>query len=380
MVSARPSWPALPVVVPPAFAARNPLIARKPASAPGWAYQGEIPFDPETLDSDLLTLFNDGHYFVEVRERGEFRSGMLKTVGDPASLETMMPPAASPVIVQEHATPPPDPLKDAKAQTHIMESVISAATRLIEAQAIAQPVQPVKPPSLKERLEELKLMQQMFAPQQPQQQQHDPLEKLASALEGETLKRILSTIKSENPIAPAEPPTSFWDFAAQAAEYLAPGLNPLLAGLGQWLLNSIPSVQAPQQQKQQQRPTPPRPLPSPQPQPPAATSDAADEQLPETGEEPATEEEGVSIQFLIQDLIANTPTDQTAAKVKELMRTRPFVRPFLKQYLAKDNAAIWEELIGLCETEQEAATLREGLASCTWKEDWLNSLKQHLQQ
>ncbi|HEX9005412.1 MAG TPA: hypothetical protein VGB07_36230 [Blastocatellia bacterium] len=352
--------------VPEGFARRNPLIQRKPSNPIGWSYQGEFSYDPETLDDDLLSMFSDGHYFVEIREHGRFVQGLLKTVGDPSSSETVMPPTVQ-AAVHEHA--PPDPLKEAKANAFAMNAVVDAATRLAEVAAHQQPAQHPKPQTLKERLEELKLMQQMFAPPQPQaQQQHDPLEKLASALEGETLKRILSSIKSENPVAPVEPSTTIWDWAMEIVPHVAPGLNALMAGAGVWLrslgqqpvaINQQPAQTAPQKPSQLPQPAPP------QPEPPI--------------EEPATEGEGVDIQFLMQDLINNVPPAETAEKVKALARSKPFLRPFLKQYLAKENRILWEELAQLCETEAEANELREGLDACTWKDDWLNALKKHLQ-
>ncbi len=354
--------------VPDTFAKRNPLIQRKPANAIGWSYQGEFAYDPDTLDDDLLSVFTDGHYFVEVREHGKFVQGMLRTVGDPSSAETVVTPAAQPTVIHESA-PAPDPLKDAKANVYVMNSVVEAATKLLEAQAHQQPPAPSKPPSLKERLEELRLMQQMFAPPQPALSQTDPLEKLASALESESMKRILSTIKSDNPVAPVEPQSSFWDFAAGAMETLAPGLNPLLAGLGRYLAGLAQASPA---------------------QSPAPTNPARPTQIPAPVEAPVVESEasstteteednGVNIQFLIQDLINQVPAEQTAQKVRQMSAGKPFIKPFLKQYLAKENAALWEELISLCESDGEAATLREGLAECTWKDDWLDALKKHLQ-
>ncbi len=348
--------------VPESFAIRNPLIQRKPASVPGWSMRGEIQYDPETLETDLLALFADGYYFVEVRESGQFRSGQLITVGDP-SAKAVIPAMVQPTIVHEPA-PPVDPVKEATAQAKILDTVLTATTRLLEAQTAQQPAQP-KQPSLKERLEELKLMQQMFAPPAPSQQQRDPLEKLAEALESETLKKILGSIKSDNPVeAPAEQGTGFWDFAMNAIETLAPGLNPLLAGLGRMLMTNGATSNAP------------NPAPKPVNKPAVIPGNSLPPaEPPETVEE----EEGVDIRFLIQDLADNVPPEQTAQKVKDLLANKPFARPFLRQYLAMDNQAIWDALAGLAENETEAAALRKALEACEWREDWLNSLKQHLQ-
>jgi hypothetical protein len=338
--------------VPAAFAQRNPMIQRKPKVAPGWAMRGEIQYDPDSLESDLLALFADGYYFVEIRERGQFHSGQMVTVGDPSSPEVTMPQTVQRTIVHEPAAAP-DPLKDAKANAFVMNSVIEAATKLLEAQAHQQPAQQ-KQPSLKDRLEELKMMQQMFAPAQPQQQQRDPLER------------------------PAEQLSSFWDFAAQAAEYLAPGLNPLLAGVGQWLLASLQPTPPPQQPPPMQRPVSNKPPQLPQRTPVTTAPATVVEQPSDAGEEPATEDDGVNIQFLVSDLLANEAPQVTADKVKAMLRSKPFIRPFLNEYLSKPNAELFGLLIGLCEGEQEAVTMREGLQACTWKEDWLNSLKRHL--
>lgn len=349
--------------VPENFALRFPMIQRKPASAPGWAMRGEIQYDPDTLETDLLALFADGYYFVEIRESGQFRSGQLVTVGDPSSAKPVMT-AVQPTIVHE-APPPIDPVKEATAQAKILDSVLTATTRLLEAQTAQQPVQP-KQASLKDRLEELKMMQQMFAPPaQQQQQQRDPLEKLAEALESETLKKILGSIKSENPVeTSAEQGGGFWDFANNAVEMLAPGLNPLLAGLGRMLMSSGVVSNAPNSTA--------KPVHKP-----AAIQVSA--VAPVEPSENIEEEEGVDIRFLIQDLADNVPAEQTAQKVKDLMAKKPFARAFLKQYLAMDNQAIWDALAGLAENETEAATLRQALEACEWREEWLNSLKQHLQ-
>ncbi len=348
--------------VPESFAIRNPLIQRKPASVPGWSMRGEIQYDPETLETDLLALFADGYYFVEVRESGQFRSGQLVTVGDPSSAKPAMT-AVQPTIVHE-APPPVDPVKEATAQAKILDTVLTATTRLLEAQTSQQPAQP-KQPSLKERLEELKMMQQMFAPPVQPQQQHDPLEKLVEALESETLKKILGTIKSDNPVeAPAEQGGGFWDFANNAIEMLAPGLNPLLAGLGRMLMSSGVASNAP------------NPAPKPVHQPAAIQVSAVP---PVEPSETVEEEEGVDIRFLIQDLADNVPPEQTAQKVKDLMANKPFARAFLKQYLAMDNQAIWDALASLAENKTEAAALRQALEACEWRDNWLNSLKQHLQ-
>ena len=355
--------------VPEGFAIRNPLIQRKPASAPGWAYQGDIPYDPDSLDSDLLTLFSDGFYFVEIRERGLFRSGMLKTIGNPAAKSSdavapIVPP--QPVYIHEPA-PVVDPVKEATAQAKILDTVLTATTRLLEAQTAQQPAQQ-KQPSLKERLEEMKLMQQMFAPPAPTQQQRDPLEKLAEALESETLKKILGTIKSDNPVEPQPEGSSFWDFASGAVEQLAPGLNPLLAGLGRWLMTTAFSGDGGQQ---------PKPV-NQSAAIPVGTS-LPTQQTNATPPEATPEDDGVDIRFLIQDLANQVPPEDTAQKVKDLMANKPFIRPFLKKYLAADNQTILNEVVGLAENETEAASLRQALEACEWRDEWLNSLKQHLQ-
>jgi len=355
--------------VPEGFAIRNPLIQRKPASAPGWAYQGDIPYDPDSLDSDLLTLFSDGFYFVEIRERGAFRSGMLKTIGNPAAKSSdavapIVPP--QPVYIHEPA-PMVDPVKEATAQAKILDTVLTATTRLLEAQTAQQPAQQ-KQPSLKDRVEELQMLQNLFAPKQAVQQQRDPLEKLAEALESETLKKILGTIKSDNPVEPQPEGSSFWDFASGAVEQLAPGLNPLLAGLGRWLMTTAFSGDGGQQ-------------PKPVNQPVVIPVDAS---LPTQQHETAPpkaipEDDSVDIRFLIQDLADQVPPEVTAKKVKDLMANKPFIRPFLKKYLAADNQTILNEVVGLADDETEAASLRQALEACDWREDWLNSLKQHLQ-
>lgn len=351
--------------VPAAFAQRNPMIQRKPKVAPGWAMRGEIQYDPDTLESDLLALFADGYYFVEVRERGAFCSGQLVTVGDP-SPETMLAAPTQPTIIHE-AAPHTDPVKEANAQAKMLDTFSTAFARLLEAQSSQQP-SPQKPPSLKDRLEELQMLKQMFAPPVAvgQQQQRDPLEKLAEALESEALKKILGAVKSENPVQTAEEQSGFWDFAMNAVEQLAPGLNPLLAGLGRMLMTSNePTAVTTQQSARTSRPSiKPQQLPVTEP-PETITSNE--------------EEEGVDIRFLIQDLAAQTEPEETAKKVKAIMASKSFARPFLKQYLAADNKDIWEALIGLAENEQEAAELRKALEACEWREKWLNSLKQHLQ-
>lgn len=346
--------------VPESFARRNPLIQRKPSSTPGWAFQGEIAYDPETLDSDLLTLFADGFYFIEIRENGRYCSGMLTTIGNPTQPHNDAAAVPPPVIVQEPAAPP-DPMRDATAQAKLMSGVVDAATRLLSAQAALTPAQP-KQPTLKERLEEIEALRRMFAPAQPAQQpQPDPLEKLAAALESETLKRILGTIKSENPIAPPDTQTGFWDFAASAAEMLAPGLNQLLAGLGRMLLNNNPA---------------PAPAPTAQPLRTAtAALPTAAPPAPAVSDLPSDEGEGLDIRFILEDLAKQTPAEQTAERIKALLKNKPLFRPFLTQYLAKENAEIWETFIGLADGEEEAATLREALDACPWKDEWLNSLK-----
>lgn len=344
--------------VPESFAVRNPLIQRKPTSAPGWAMRGEIQYDPETLETDLLALFADGYYFVEIRESGQFRSGQLVTVGDPSSSKMAMPPTVQPTVIHE-AAPVADPVKEATAQAKILDVVLSATTRLLEAQATQQPAPP-KQPSLKDRMEELQMLQSMFAPKQPQQQQRDPMEKLAEALESEAFKKVLSTIKSDNPAQTQPEGGGFWDFAMGAVEMLAPGLNPLLAGLGKMLMTSGATESPnPAPKHAQQAANPISSVPSVEPQ-------------------AVEEDEGVDIRFLIQDLADNTPPEQTAQKIKDLMAKKPFAGPFLKQYLAMENQAIWDALAGLAENETEAAGLRQALEACNWREDWLNSLKQHL--
>lgn len=353
--------------VPSAFAQRNPMIQRKPKVAPGWAMRGEIQYDPETLESDLLGLFADGYYFVEVRERGTFCSGQLVTVGDPSSAE---PTLAAPQTIIHESQPPVDPVKEANAQAKILDTISNAFARMLEAQSAQQPAQQ-KPQSLKDRLEELQMLKQMFAPPTATanpQPQRDPLEKLAEALESEALRKILGAVKSENPVQPAEDQSGFWDFAMNAVEQLAPGLNPLLAGLGRMLMSSG-------------EPT--------APQPPAqhatrAVRPVSSQQLPVVAEKPTTitsdaEDEGVDIRFLIQDLANQADPAGTAQKIKALMASKPFARPFLKQYLSAKNKDIWEGLIGLAENETEAADLRKALDACDWREDWLNSLKQLLQ-
>lgn len=348
--------------VPDTFAKRNPLIQRKPANAIGWAYQGECAYDPETLDDDLLSVFSDGHYFVEVREQGKFVQGMLKTVGDPSSPEAAMPPTAQSAVIHEPMASAPDPMKEAKANIVAMNAVVDAATRLAEVAAHQQPPPTQKTPSLKERLEEFEMLKRIFSPPQTPQQA-DPFEKFLGMVQSEAFQKVLSTIKSDNPVAPVEPQSGFWDFAAGALESLAPGLNPLLAGAGRYLasLGQVPLSQSP------------APATSAQPSQISAPVDAP------PVVEAEEEETGVSIQFLVQDLIAQVPAELTAQKVKQMAANNPFVKPFLKQYLAKDNAALWEDLIALCESEEEATTLRNGLAECTWKDDWLNTLKQQLQ-
>ena len=352
--------------VPKIFAERNPLITRKPASAPGWAYQGEIPFSPDALDEDLLTLFADGFYFIEVRERGRFKAGFLKTIGNPSQpSESAAAPAIQPVIVQE--SQPADPIKDAKAQVYVMNSVVEAATQLLQAQAAAKPDAP-KPPTLKERIEELRALQQLMQPNQPQQnpQQRDPLERFAEALESEAVKKILNVVKNDKAPLPTEPQTTFWDFAAQAAEFLAPGLNPLLAGLGRWLMMSV----APQQQGS-------RPDPQPQRSQNALAGANAPQATPATTNAPE-EDFAVDIRFLVEDLAAQTPVAVTAQKINEIVRTKPFIRPFLTKYLSASNEEIWQDLLSLCESEEEAAQMRQALDDCAWKDDWLNNLKQAL--
>ncbi|HMV47035.1 MAG TPA: hypothetical protein PLD20_05845 [Blastocatellia bacterium] len=354
--------------VPSGFAIRHPLIRRKPKSAPGWAYQSDLPYDPETIEGDVLQAYGDGHYFIEVRENGRFQTGMLITVGDPASVEVQMTPTTTPqgTVYEATPAPPPDPVKEAQAQAKIIDTMTNAYTRLLEVQSHQQPVQPPEPPSLKERLEELRLMQQMFAPQQPAASHADPMEKLAAALESESIKRILSTIKSDNPVAPVEPQTSIWDFLSGAMETLAPGLNPLLAGAGRYLAGLAQA--SPAQSPAPTNPSRPTQIPAPV-------------ESPAVGSEEITEEDNgvISIQFLLQDLINQVPAEQTAQKVRQIANSYPLIKPLLKQYLAKDNAVLWEEFIARAQSDGEAATLREGLAECTWKDDWLNALKKHLQ-
>lgn len=352
--------------VPSAFAQRNPMIQRKPKVSPGWAMRGEIQYDPETLESDLLGLFADGYYFVEVRERGTFCSGQLVTVGDPSSAE---PALAAPQTIIHESQPQVDPVKEANAQAKILDTISNAFARMLEAQSAQQPAQQ-KPQSLKDRLEELQMLKQMFQPPATAnpQPQRDPLEKLAEALESEALRKILGAVKSENPVQPAEDQSGFWDFAMNAVEQLAPGLNPLLAGLGRMLMSSgEPTAPQPpaQQTTRTARPVSPQQLPVVAEKPTTITSDA--------------EDEGVDIRFLIQDLAAQADPAGTAEKIKALMASKPFARPFLKQYLSAKNEDIWEGLIGLAENETEAADLRKALDACDWREDWLNSLKQHLQ-
>lgn len=351
--------------VPESFAARNPLIQRKPTSTPGWAFQGEIAYDPEALDSDLLTLFSDGYYFVEIRERGLFRSGMLKTIGNPNARQSETQSVPPQVVVHEPA-PTVDPLRDATAQAKVMNSVVEAATRLLSAQAALQPAQP-KQPSLKDRLEELQMLRQMFAPPQPTQPQRDPMERLAETLESEAMKKIIGAIKSENPVESSQESSGFWDFAMGAVEQLAPGLNPLLAGLGRMLMSSGLPATAPIEQA-------PRAV---------ATPAAISTDLPmETTTPPAdmtTEEDGVDIRFLLEDLANNVAPETTAQKIKDLMANKPLIKPFLKKYLSAPNQTIWNDVIGLADSETEAANLRQALEACEWREEWLNSLKQSLQ-
>lgn len=348
--------------VPKVFAERNPLITKKPANAPGWAFQGEIPFSPESLDSDLLTLFADGFYFVEVREKGRYKAGFLKTIGNPAPPAHESAAPAPQIVVQESQPPALDPVKDAKAQILVMNGVVAAATRLLETQAMAQGT-PQKQPSLKERIEEMRAMQQLFAPQQQQPaQQRDPLERLSEALESEAVKKIISAVKRDDALT-AEPQTSFWDFAAQAAEVLAPGLNPLLVGLGRWLMGAA---------AQQQVSRPPAPTRPTQQHPQAAlagTTPPAD-----TNEAPE-EDNAVDIRFLVEDLARQAPVEETAAKINEIARTRPFVKPFLKKYLNSPNEEIWQDLLDLCESDEETAQMKQALEACTWKDEWLNNLK-----
>lgn len=351
--------------VPKLFADRNPLISKKPASTPGWAFQGEVPFDPQTLDSDLLTLFSDGHYFIEIRDRGRFKAGFLRTIGNPQNADPL-PPAAAPIVVHEPA-PSANPLADTKAQVMMMNSVVAAATRLLEAKASAEPPAP-RPPSLKERIDEMVALQRLLQPPQAAAAvpAHDPLERLANALESEAVKKVLNHVKSENPIATAEPPTGFWDFATQAAEVLAPGLNPLLGALGSWISGQIAS-QAPPQAPTNRPTAPPRPAGA---IPPAR---AAAPQPPP----PQPEENAVNLEFLIEDLFAQTAVEETAAKIRTLA-SKPFVGRFVKQYLAAPNEQIWGDLLDLCETEGERTQLQQSLAAATWKEDWINALKAQL--
>lgn len=364
--------------VPKLFAERNPLITRKPASAPGWAFQGEIPFSPDTLDNDLLTLFADGYYFVEVRERGRFKASFLKTIGNPSNPQTDPPIVPAPQVIVQEPAPASDPIKDAKAQILVMNSVVTAATRLLEAQATAQNAPPPKQPTLKERIEELKALQQLVNPPQAQQPQRDPMERFAEALESEALKKILSAVKSDNPVV-TEPPTSFWDFAAQAAEYLAPGLNPLLAGLGAVLMNQLQGAQPQQPALNPTRAQQPRQqalagAQTNQRAEPANTA-SPDIEAEAINAESQTEEEGVDIRFLLVDLFNQAPVTETAVKINDLTANKPFIRPFLKQYLAMPNEEIFAGVLDLCESEAEAQQVRQALAACAWKDEWLNNLK-----
>ena len=349
--------------VPESFAARNPLIQRKPTSTPGWAFQGEIAYDPDALDSDLLTLFSDGYYFVEIRERGLFRSGMLKTIGNPHARQSEAQSVPPQVVIHEPA-PTVDPLRDATAQAKVMNSVVEAATKLLA----AHPAQP-KQPSLKDRLEELQMLRQMFAPPQPAQPQRDPMERLAETLESEAMKRIIGAIKSENPVESPQESSGFWDFAMNTVEQLAPGLNPLLAGLGRMLMNSgLPAATAPIEQ-------PPRAVAAPA----AISTDLPVEEITTPTTDTTTEEDGVDIRFLLEDLANNVAPEITAQKIRDLMANKPLIKPFLKKYLSSPNQTIWDDVIGLADSETEAANLRQALEACAWREEWLNSLKQSLQ-
>jgi len=366
---------------PAGFAQRNPIIQRKPKVAPGWAMRGEIEYDPETLETDLLALFSDGYYFVEIRERGQYRSGQMVTVGDPSSPEVAMTPTAPPTIIHEPLAQS-DPVKEATAQAKIVDTVIGAATRLLEAQTGQQPTQ-----SLKDRLEEFEMMKRIFAPPPqpapPVTVQSDPIEKLANTLESEAFKRVMSVIKSDNPAAaPVEQQTTFWDFAVQATEFLAPGLNALLPALGQMIANYGGDPTPPTEQPKQvnPRPQPPKQQPPQTARPTLPTAPVEAPAQPETEAGPEMEEEGLNIQFLVADLLANEAPQVTAGKVKAALKNKPLIRPFFNEYLNKSNDELFSLLIGLCENEQEAATMREGLQACTWKDTWLNSLKDSLKQ
>jgi hypothetical protein len=193
------------------------------------------------------------------------------------------------------------------------------------------------------------------------------MERLAETLESEAIKKIIGAIKSENPVESPQESSGFWDFAMGAVEQLAPGLNPLLAGLGRMLMNSgLPTA-----------PT----APIEQASRPVVTPAAISTDLPvDTTTNAATvEDDGVDIRFLLQDLANNVAPETTAQKIRDLMANKPLIKPFLKKYLSADNQTIWNDVIGLAENEAEAANLRQALEACDWREGWLNSLKQHLQ-
>lgn len=85
----------------------------------------------------------------------------------------------------------------------------------------------------------------------------------------------------------------------------------------------------------------------------------------------------MNLEFLLEDLLKRAPVEETAEKVRALA-SKPFVGRFVKQYLAAPNEQIWQDLFGLCETEEERAQLRQSLDAADWKEEWLNSLKAQL--